>query len=69
MLSRLYILFDLHIVYIPVVIALAIQIVSNDSALTVLLLNVSIVFVFLSSSLNPPFTYGERMISEMKLKS
>ena len=51
-LSRLYILFDLHIGYIPVVVALAIQIVSNDSALTVLLLNVSMVFVFLSSSLN-----------------
>lgn len=52
-LSILYILFVFYIGYIPVVIALGIQLVSNDSTLTVLLLNVSMVFVFLSAVLNP----------------
>ncbi|XP_078344061.1 adenosine receptor A1-like [Oculina patagonica] len=51
--SILFILAVFYIGYIPVLIALGLQLVSNNQALTVTLLDVSMVCIFLSSSLNP----------------
>ena len=51
--SILYILAVFYVGFIPVIIFLGLHLMSKNQALTLLLLHVLMVFVFLSSSLNP----------------